>query len=284
MSLPRTVLATLVLVVASLAITPVTASAADPARYKLYYDLFDRGGAKIPGHSTKWVPQGLAYWSEQDALVISYYDGEKRLYSRLAIIDRNTGVKRKILQLPTKGHVGGIGFTKRYLWVTEDGKVTRVAKSQLGRAEMSMIRSAGTWRAKGSSFMTIAGDKMWLGQFRQSANATTYEYRFAKGGVPVPTGRTLLTPPQVQGMVIHRGKVVWSRSYGRTNDSRIDVRPLTQTLGPAGRSIVAPNMSEGMVIARGELRVVYESGSTTYDGADYRVRTVHRAPIARITG
>jgi len=280
----RTSLATLVVVVAAIALTPVTASAADPARYRLYYDIFDRGGAKIPGHSTRWVPQGLAYWSEQDALVISYYDGAKQLNSRLAIIDRDTGAKRRILQLPTKGHVGGIGFTRRYLWVAEDGKVTRVARAQLGRSEMSMVRSAGTWKAKGSSFMTIAGDRMWLGQFRQDANATTYEYRFKKGGIPVATGRTLLTPPQVQGMAIHGGDVLWSRSYGRDNDSRIDVRPLTQTLGPAGRSILAPNMSEGMVVARGELRVVYESGSSTYDGADYRVRTVHRAPIGRVTG
>lgn len=260
------------------------AQAADPPRYKLYYDLFDRGGAKIPGHDTSWVPQGLAYWSEQDALVISYYDGNEKQKSRIAIIDRNTGARRKILVLPRKGHAGGIGFTKRFLWVTQDGIVYRVRKSELAKPEMSTVKLDEDWPVSASSFMTIAGDRMWLGQFRENANGTTWEYRFAKGGVPVRTGRNMINPPQVQGMVITGGKVVWSRSYGRDNDSRIDVHALGSTFGRPLRSILAPNMSEGMVIARGELRVVYESGSSKYSDADYRVRTVHRAPIGRIVG
>ena len=38
-------------------------------------------------------------------------------------------------------------------------------------------------------------------------------------------------------------------------------------------------MSEGIAGARGELRVVYESGSSFYGDADYRVKTVHRAKL-----
>jgi hypothetical protein len=35
------------------------ANAADPPRYKAYYDIFARGNSPIPGDGTRWVPQGL---------------------------------------------------------------------------------------------------------------------------------------------------------------------------------------------------------------------------------
>src|SRR5262245_48940070 len=53
---------------------------------KPYYKIFNRGNAKIPGHDTRWIPQGVTYWPEQDALIISYYDGEHAKNSRLAAI------------------------------------------------------------------------------------------------------------------------------------------------------------------------------------------------------
>jgi hypothetical protein len=48
------------------------AEAADPPRYKAYYDIFNRGNSPIPGDGTRWVPQGLTYWPDRDALIISY--------------------------------------------------------------------------------------------------------------------------------------------------------------------------------------------------------------------
>jgi hypothetical protein len=99
------------------------ASGADPERYKPYYKIFNRGNAKIPGHDTRWIPQGLTYWPEQDALIISYYDGEHGKNSRLAVIDRESGAKQKILELPEDGHVGGLAMTPSYLWVASSGKV-----------------------------------------------------------------------------------------------------------------------------------------------------------------
>jgi hypothetical protein len=35
------------------------ANAADPPRYKAYYDIFNRGNSLIPGADTRRVPQGL---------------------------------------------------------------------------------------------------------------------------------------------------------------------------------------------------------------------------------
>ncbi len=268
-----------------LVLVPGLALAADPARYRTYYDIFDRGRTEIPGHDTRWTPQGLAYWPETDALVISYYDGEEKERSRLAIIDRSTGAKLKILELPTSGHAGGLGMSKNYLWVADSGRVVRYRKTALAATpEGGRLASAGTYAVRASSFMTIVGSKLWVGDYQKSRGSFAYRYTLGKGGRPVYDGVLMSVPSQTQGMAITGDKIIWSRSTGRDNDSRIDVRPLGAPTSSAGRSIVAPNMSEGLALARGELHVVYESGSATYADADYRVRTVHHAPLAKVVG
>jgi hypothetical protein len=88
------------------------ADAADPARYRAYYDIFNRGNSLIPGHDSRWIPQGLTYWPDREALIISYYDGDKKLNSRLAVIDRASGKKQSIFELPERGHVGGLAMSR----------------------------------------------------------------------------------------------------------------------------------------------------------------------------
>ncbi|MGH8898084.1 MAG: hypothetical protein ACRDZ4_13955 [Egibacteraceae bacterium] len=55
-----------------LALLPAaTAHADDPARYKTYYSIFARGEQEIPYlGTTPYVPQGLAYWPEKDAMIV----------------------------------------------------------------------------------------------------------------------------------------------------------------------------------------------------------------------
>jgi hypothetical protein len=261
------------------------ADAADPPRYKAYYDIFDRGDTLIPGHDTRWTPQGLAYWPQQDALVISYYDGQHAKNSRLAVIDRASGKGRKIVELPGKGHVGGLGMSDGYLWAADGGRVTRFTEASLSSTpDGGRLKAAGSYAVHASSYLTIVGRQLWLGEYKKDSGATAYRYTLDKNGVPRDAHKSMATPSQVQGMAIIADRVIWSRSTGRDNDSRLDVRPLSAPTGPGGRSIVAPNMSEGVVIARGELHVVYESASATYADADYRVRTVHHGPIAKVLG
>lgn len=283
--------ASLAAVVAAIAVLPAGAAAkADPVDLQPYYSVFERGKTKIPGHDTRWVPQGLAYLPGDDDLAISYYDGDGKKNSRLAIIDRGSGIKRKIVVLPTKGHVGGLAARGKYLWVADKGKITRVLLSTIAaHPDISAdpkdepIKSAGSWDAPASSFMTISGNQLWVGRYEKDRNktATTYGFSLSKSDVPNLNGATLTTPGQVQGMAIKGSNVIWSRSTGRDNRSTIEVRPLSNPAG-SGRTITAPNMSEGLAIGAGRLHVVYESGSKEYSDADYKVRTVQSAPIGRI--
>jgi hypothetical protein len=258
--------------------------AADPPRYRAYYAIFDRGGALIPYHDSRWVPQGLTYWPEADALVISYYDAGHS-NSGIAVVDRATGKRLKTLTLPDDGHVGGLAMTPSYLWVASSGKVDRYAKSALSSApEGGTVVRDRSFTLKASSFITVTGSKMWVGRYEAHSNGAAYRYTIGPGETPRYDAVTFAIPSGVQGTAVASGKVVWSRSGGRDNDSTIEVRPLSAPTGPAGRRITAPNMSEGIVFAKGELHVVYESGAAKYADADYRVRTIHHGSAAKLLG
>ncbi len=248
---------------------PSAAQAADPVRYKGYYDAFTRGRALIPGHDSRWVPQGLAYWQEQDAMVISYYDSEKVLNSRLAVIDRKTSAFKKYVNLPQKSHVGGLAFAHGYLWIAGSNAITRLGKRKLAATPNGGTTPTGkTFPTKASAWVTIVGRTLYAGDFY---NDKAHRYAIDANERLVDQNATIATPHETQGMAVTGGRYIFSRSFGRDNDSTIQVLN--------GRSIVAPNMSEGIAVARGKLYVVYESGSSYYDDADYRVRTVHHAPL-----
>jgi hypothetical protein len=273
----------------SLALVAVSAAeAADPPRYKAYYDIFDRGGTLIPGHDTRWVPQGLTYWPERDALVISYYDGDEALNSRVAVISRSTGARLSLFELPERGHVGGLAMSKTQLWVASSGRVSRIAKSSLSStADGGRLPVNAVYTLAASSFATFDGTNLWVGKYEDDATKARYVYRYPLSAKEAPSStyaQRLAIPTSIQGMAVKGSTVLFSRSGGSgiDADSHLETHALSAPSGRAGRSLVAPNQSEGVVIAQGELHVLYESGSAKYSGADYRVKTVHHGPVSKL--
>ncbi|MGH2943828.1 MAG: hypothetical protein ACRDLN_13745 [Solirubrobacteraceae bacterium] len=262
------------------------ANAADPLRYKAYYDIFNRGNALIPGHDTRWVPQGLTYWPDRDALIISYYDASKKLDSRLAVIDRASGRKQSIFELPEKGHVGGLAMSDGNLWVASSGTVSRISKPNLARAaDGDRLPVDSEHKLAATSFATFDGANLWVGKYETDARKSRYAYRYPLGADELPAktyDRRVAIPTSVQGMAIRGGRVLLSRSggHGIDADSSLEVRSLGNLNGRPGRVITAPNMSEGVVFGNGKVHVLYESGAKKYAGADYRVKTVHHGRIS----
>lgn len=277
----RRVLAVLVAVAALAA--PALAGAADPARYRAYYDVFDRGPANVPGLNTSLVPQGLTYWAARDALIISYYDTAGGP-SRIAIVDRKSGRYIKTLLLRTTGHVGGLGMTQSgHLWVATNQKLFRYPASTLDRgAEARTVDSDRTYNVPASSFVGVRGNDLWVGQFKRSGSPFAYPYRVDGFGGLKQAGVAVRVPTRTQGMAVTDRHFIFSRSFGEDNDSRIESVGRGST--GDGPSLTAPNMAEGMVFAGGEIHVLYESGAKHYSGADYRVRTIHHAPVAALGG
>jgi hypothetical protein len=263
---------------------PALAGAADPPRYRAYYERFDRGPALIPGHDTSLVPQGLTYWVARDALIISYYDSAGGP-SRIAIVDRESGRRLKTLLLRTTGHVGGVGMTiSGHLWVATRGTLFRYPASTLERGrDGTTVDSDRGYDVPASSFVGVRGNDLWVGRFARSGDPRAYPYRVTATGALRSAGRSVSVPTTTQGMAVTDNHFIFSRSFGRDADSRIEsyARRVPIANGPM---LTAPNMAEGMVFAGGEIHVLYESGSALYDDADYRVRTIHHAPARSLGG
>jgi hypothetical protein len=278
----RHVLSALVVVGALAA--PTLAGAADAPRYRAYYERFDRGPALIPGHDTSLVPQGLTYWVARDALIISYYDSAGGP-SRIAIVDRESGRDIKTLMLRTTGHVGGLGMTiSGHLWVANRGKLVRYPASALERGtDGGTITADRTFDVPASSFAGVRGNDIWVGKFARAGTPRAYPYRVTGDGDLRSAGASFPVPTSTQGMAVTDDHFVYSRSFGRDDDSTIEsfARRTPIAHGP---TLTAPNMAEGMVFAGGEIHVLYESGSDEYADADYRVRTIHHAPAHRLGG
>ncbi|PJI94879.1 hypothetical protein [Luteimicrobium subarcticum] len=268
------------------AVVPAAAQAA-PSRYDEYYHYMDTGKAAIPYHDTRWVPQGMTKWGEND-LVIAYYDRYHTQKSIISIIDRASGRYVKMFHLDTTAHVGGLAMTSKYLWVSEDGHLRRYLRSALsGTSGRTLTTQARIAVAGKASYAFAEGEYVWVGTFNAEHRDWMYEYRVGSTG-----GLTYVqkkyTPSQVQGVVVTSSRIVWATSYGRDNDSHLVAWPRSTTYNGSskiGNWVTAPNMAEGMVIAGGQLQVVYESSSDAYNGtadgnaADYIIRSVHHGSI-----
>lgn len=264
---------------------PAAAQAADPVRYQTYYSMFTRGEARIPYlDTTSYVPQGLAHWPAQDAMVISYYD-DNGGRARLAIVDRKTSAHLKSVYLDDRGHANALATSANYLWLSgtqSNGAktVVRYSWSALASAaDGSELKRTSTYNLREASFVEIHGNRMYVGVYRTSSNGTAYRYTLDANEVPTYDNHSFTVPPKVQGMAITATDFVWSRSAGRQNDSELTVDPRD---GAITRRVVAPNMSEDLATVGGEIYVIYESAAKKYADSDYKVRTIHHAPLAEL--
>lgn len=272
------------LVVVSL-LSPAVAQAADPVRYETYYSMFTRGQARIPYlDTTPYVPQGLTHWPAKDAMVVSYYDDNGGRV-RLAIVDRVTSAHLKSVYLDDRGHANTLATSANYLWLSStqsDGalKVIRYSWAALANAANdSEVRRTSAYDLRAASFVEIYGNRMYVGVYRTSSDGTAYRYTLDANEVPTYDNHSFTVPPKVQGMAITATDFVWSRSAGRQNDSELTVDPRD---GVITRRVVAPNMSEDLATVGGEIYVIYESAAMKYADSDYKVRTVHHAPLAEL--
>lgn len=272
-------------VLAVVALTaPALAAADEPARFREYYQVFHRGPADVPGLGSGLVPQGLTYWPQHDALIISYYDADHHP-SRIAIVDRQSGRYIKTLLLRTTGHVGGIGMTQSgHLWVASDGKLFRYPASTLDRgSEGATIDSDHTYKVEASSFIGVQGNNLWVGEFSDKPGAArAYPYQVDAAGALSRSGAAVPVPVNTQGMAVTDRHFIFSSSSGRNHHSTI--ASFSRGVAIDGPHLIAPNMAEGMVAAEGEVYVLYESGAKKYANASYRVRTIDHAPAAALGG
>lgn len=226
-----------------------------------FYDSIGKKGPVIPGIFQGAVPQGMAYYSNKDLMLISNYmfDGRPSCITAVAMTD---GLLKKTLWLfnpdgsPHMGHVGGLAVSKKYLWIASGKGVYYVLLqtlvNQQDNSNLIMVKFIPT--AARGSFATFDDGILWVGEFTSRDGSytapdshhfkttdSTINHAWMAGfildsksdminqeniiaGVSYPD-YILSIPDEVQGAAFLKGMIILSQSYGRKNNSRISVYP-----------------------------------------------------------
>lgn len=289
--------------------------------YKAFFKDF-KSGFTIPGLYEGIIPQGVCYIGEFDAYAISGYYEDALFASMIMLIDAKSGEFTKAFPLQNvdgkdySGHAGGLTASEDYIYITSDStcyicEIDSLKDLKNGDA----LRFESNFKLNTfGSFACYNDGILWCGDFiesseegRESARKTTtldsgetfYAYcegYTLKDGLPdvkkinsETTGYIpdylLAIPEQVQGMSFTlSGKIIFSTSYGRKNNSKIYVYDdvlLTERVGTytieeteidllacsldlLKETIIAPPMAEGITQGKNGQYIIFESGAEKY--------------------
>ncbi len=289
--------------------------------YKIFFKNF-KSDFIIPGLFEGIIPQGICYISKTDTFAVSGYYEDGLFPSMLMLISAKTGKFTKAFPLQNVdgkdyfGHAGGIAASDDYIYITSEStcyifEIDSLEKLKNG--ETLKFKSNFKLNTKGS-FACFYNDILWTGDFIESSDKarecakkittltsgeTFYAYcegYVLKDGLPdikkinsenngyIPD-YMIAIPEQVQGMCFtHSGKLVFSTSYGRKNNSKIYVYEdvlLTDRVGTytidgteidllacgsnlLKETIIAPPMAEGIVQVDSSQYIIFESGAEKY--------------------
>lgn len=233
-------------------------------RYKEYSSLL-KPGPVIPGLFQGAVPQGLAYFQENEWLLISSYMFDERP-ANLAIVSMEDKKHIKTLWLfnsdktPHKGHVGGLAVSGKHLWIASGSGVYSIPLRRLSLLKHNSIMPMEEFTTTNvkASFASYSDGVLWIGEFTSRdgtySSPLSHHYQTTEGfinhgwicGYKLDEHTDLIRPEkiientaypdlilsipdEVQGMAFSGDKIILSKSYGRNNDSRIVIHknPLT---------------------------------------------------------
>lgn len=97
----------------------------------------------------------------------------------MAVIDRASGKKQSIFELPEKGHVGGLAMSTANLWVASSGTASRISEVSLARAASGdRLPVDSKHKLVATSFTTVDGANLWVGKYKaQGGKKVRYAYR-----------------------------------------------------------------------------------------------------------
>lgn len=278
--------------------------------------------AVIPGLKEKLVPQGISYIPEQNWFILSYYLGNGDP-SVLTILDGTTGEQIKSLDIfnqdgtPYKGHAGGVAVSASNIWISSDSYLRRIPINNITVAvdgsEVKIVDEFNTGTR--ASFATYSNGILWAGEFYHAGNYETnsehymtttdgkknhswmvgYKLDSSNDNLPLDKNieeNTLVTPDYilstpdiVQGVAfLDDGRIALSKSYGRNNDSTIQIYKAIMKEENHTTAVVngvevpvwlldtnsiefellALPMSEGLIEKDGFLYVLFESAASKY--------------------
>lgn len=289
--------------------------------YKSFFKEFSPDFT-IPGLFEGIIPQGICYIGKLNLYAVSGYYEDGAYPSMIMLIDAQTKKFTKAFPLESVdgnayyGHAGGLTSSEDYVYITSDNTcyIFEVNKlKELKNGEMLKFESNFKLNTYGS-FACYNEGILWTGDFIESSDSarentrkittlasgeTFYAYcegYILKDGLPdvkklnsenngyIPD-YFLAIPEQVQGMAFtNSGKLIFSTSYGRKNNSIIYVYDdvlLSERIGVytvddteisllacssdlLKETITAPPMAEGIVQGEKGQYIIFESGAAKY--------------------
>jgi hypothetical protein len=226
--------------------------------YSLYNGILEEGPI-IPGIFQGAVPQGMAYYPDEDLMLVSNYmfDGRPSCITAISTSDE---LHKKTLWLlnpdgtPHEGHVGGLAVSRYYLWIASGRGVYYVSLEyiQYQKDNTNLILEGFIPTEVNGSFSTYSNGILWVGEFtsRDGSYSAPDSHHFKAGDNNTNHGwlagyildiesdmintdykinevsfpdYVLSIPHEVQGAAFIAGKIILSQSYGRKNNSRISV-------------------------------------------------------------
>lgn len=201
------------------------------AKYFIYPDYFParEKTVSIPGLNSGYVPQGLSWWEEKNAMISTGYMSNGSP-SRIYVIDAATDKAECYLMYsngePFTGHTGGVQYLDGEVFVAS-GSLYRFPASRLdgsGKVEIG----AGITTNNQNSFVWGKGNDLYTGEFHRDGTQYICDHEMAWNG---KTNYAIITkynkndltkplavysvPQNVQGFTItDEGYFVLSTSWG----------------------------------------------------------------------
>ncbi len=306
--------------------------------YKAFFKEF-KADFTIPGLFEGIIPQGICYIGELDAYAISGYYEDGLLPSMIMLIDAKSGEFTKAFPLLNvdgedyTGHAGGLTTSEDYIYITSESNcyICKIdSLKNLKNGDTLKFESNFKLNTFGS-FACYNEGILWCGDFIESSDKgreiarkittlgsgeTFYAYcegYILKDALPdvkkinsEATGYIpdylLAIPEQVQGMSFTlSGKIIFSTSYGRKNNSKIyvfddvlladrvgiyqieesEIDLLACSSDLLKETIIAPPMAEGITQGENGQYLIFESGAEKYRNhrGKYPTDTAFKADI-----
>jgi hypothetical protein len=265
-----------------------------PKSSNVYDTRFYNGPEVSPAVLSTHVPQGLATWKNyyqngDDLLVYTAYNAADPNGRNAYVqgINPRTGLRTAIAQI-AGAHVGGITVAGNWVYISGRGAgdghhTVRKYRTSALRAGLEgrddYVTQVGAARhVHGASFLSDYKGMLFAGRFNANGRETMYRYRInPRTGSLTTLAGAIEVPMKTQGLVVTKGKYIFSTSHGRDNRSNIYVTGKGRAdLDDASPWCVrAPSMSEGATILDGRVYVLYEGGAAKY-------RSTARNPIKRL--
>ncbi len=230
---------------------------------------------------SRMIPQSIAFAGNY--MLISAYDYSGQQESVIYVMNRLTRKYITSIILPHTGHVGGMAFDGKNLWIARGKKVDCLSYDTIHQAAISgkefkeIYRFTTTVTTSSTvSYMTYYNGRVWAGEYNQYSSKYMYGYLVGEtNGVPTLTQiNKILMPNRTQGVAFTaKGKMIISRSCqtkaGKSGFmSRLDIYQPTwdetkQTIkkNKLKKKVQMPPMNEGIAVYGSYTYVLYESVS-----------------------